>query len=400
MSASRWTRALRAAGVALLGLWLAAAGGAARAHGASDAFLALAATPQGVGVRWDIALRDLEALVGLDADQDGAVTAAELRAAEPAVRRAALAAIAFSAGGAPCTPGAVEHGLARRGDSAFAVLRFPVACPSGSGAPLEVDYRLLADVDATHRAIVSLGDGERLVLLRPGAGPQAIRPATGEGGAFDGFAGFVSEGMAHILDGVDHLMFVLALALASVALAARGARPMRETLLSLAALLTLFTLAHSITLAGVALGWLSLPSRFVESVIAASVALAGVQALVAARGGPTAAARWGGTPGALVFAFGLIHGFGFGSALADLGGEGRPALAALLGFNLGVELGQLAALAVAFPLLWALRATRPYRAALQPALAAAIVVAGLGWFVQRALDLDVDLLAAAFAAAR
>jgi hypothetical protein len=91
----------------------------------------------------------------------------------------------------------------------------------------------------------------------------------------------------------------------------------------------------------------------------------------------------------LVFAFGLVHGMGFGSALAGAGFHGRSAVSAILGFNLGVEAGQLAVLVVVFPLVWVLKSTPGFRRVLLPAAALAIVAAGSLWFVARAFDVDI-----------
>ncbi|RPH40643.1 MAG: HupE/UreJ family protein [Burkholderiales bacterium] len=354
----------------------------AHAHGASDAHLSLQRSPGGVAVRLDVALRDLDALVGLDADGDGALTAGELRAREAEVARAVLGAVAVGVPDRACTPGVPSHAVSRRADGAYAVLRIALDC----GGPVDrvsVDYRLMAGVDATHRALLSAGDDARRLVLRPGDGPRDVPLAAEPGaGALHAIGAFFGEGLAHILDGIDHLAFVLALAVAAVARAAHEGRGLRTTALGLAGTVSWFTLAHSITLALVALHGLAPPARLVESVIAASVAYAGLEAFRAARGRARA------TPAALVFVFGLVHGFGFGAALAESGPTGRSMLAALLGFNLGVEAGQLLAVAAVFPLLWAWRARPLYRTRLEPAVAGAIVVAGLVWFVARALDLS------------
>jgi hypothetical protein len=362
---------------------------AAHAHGASDAHLSLQQAPTGAVVRLDVALRDLDVLVGLDADGDSALTAGELRAREAEVARAMLGAVTFAVPGRSCTAGVPMHAVSRRADGAYAVLRVALDC-GGPAARVTVDYRLMAGVDATHRVLLSAGDEGRRLALRPGDGPRDVSlvaaPATESGaGALHAVAEFFGEGLAHILDGIDHLAFVLALALAAVARAARDGRGLRTTALSLAGTVSWFTLAHSITLALVALHGLAPPARLVESVIAASVAYAGLEALRAARGRPTA------TPAALVFAFGLVHGFGFGAALADAEPAGRSVLAALLGFNLGVEAGQLLVVALLFPLLWAWRARPLYRMRVEPAMAGAIMLAGLAWFVGRALELSPSL---------
>lgn len=373
-------RALRV----LLALLVAATFAAppAAAHGTSDAHLALSRDGARIDLRWDIALRDLAAIVELDTDADGTIAAHEWRAAQPAIASRALAAIDLARDGERCTPGPVAHALARRDDTTFAVLRVAFSC-GGPVERIDVGYRLMAGVDTTHRAIVDAGDGVPRAL-RPGDAPVALA-LDARGGLDASFASFVVEGVHHILGGPDHLAFVLALVLAAVAVAAGSGATLRATLVPLVGIVTLFTVAHSVTLAGTALGWLEAPSRWVESAIAASVAFAGIQAWRARRDG-----RAGHSPAWLVFAFGLVHGFGFGASLLDAGFEGRPALAALLGFNLGVELGQLGVLAIAFPAMWALRHARAWRSVGHPALAATIVVAGLAWFVQRALDIEVD----------
>lgn len=369
---------------ALAALMVALATGAAHPHAASDAWLDLRAAPAGAAVRLDVALRDLDAAIGLDADADGAITAGELDARGDAIAAAVLAGVSFAAEGGRCTASAPAREVARRSDGNYAVLRFALDC-GGAATAIDVDYRLFADIDASHRAILTVA-GQPPVPLRPGAGPQRavlVDVDRVHDGRLATLAGFFVEGLRHILDGIDHLAFVLALALAAVAVAARDGTTFRATATSLAALVTLFTVAHSVTLAGVALGWFALPSRWVESVIAASVVLAGLQVLRVARVGAAAAA-----PAGLVFAFGLVHGFGFGSALAESGLDGQPVVAALAGFNLGVEAGQIAVLAVLFPLLWLARRRRAYTRAVQPALASVIVAAGALWFAERALGLD------------
>ncbi|MFZ4758110.1 MAG: HupE/UreJ family protein [Burkholderiaceae bacterium] len=360
----------------------------ARAHASSDAHLSMLAEGARVQVRWDVALRDLAALVPLDADTDGTITVAEWRDAGTAITAVVSTALDVRrVDGAQCLPGPVEHAVARRGDGSYAVFRFVLACP-GPADRISVSYGLMAGVDTTHRALLDTGNGVPTVL-RPGDPPTGVVPGAGD----TSFGGFVIEGVSHILDGVDHLAFVLALALAAVGAAAADRRALRPTLARLVGLLTLFTVAHSFTLTAGALGWLALPSRWVESAIAASVAVAGVQAWRAARIGRAAEAG-----GGLVFVFGLMHGFGFGAALADAGFGGRPAVVALAGFNLGVELGQLAVLAVLVPVLWWLHAAQGRRAVVGPVLAGMIVLAGVGWFVQRVFELDANpILASAMA---
>ena len=143
-------------------------------------------------------------------------------------------------------------------------------------------------------------------------------------------------------------------------------------------IVTAFTIAHSITLSLATLGVISLPSRWVESAIAASVVLAALNNVWPLFHGR----RW-----MVAFAFGLIHGFGFASVLADLGLPREALALALVGFNLGVEGGQLAIVAVFLPLAFALRRTSFYRRAVM--VGGSLVIAALAgvWLVERVFDL-------------
>jgi hydrogenase/urease accessory protein HupE len=150
-------------------------------------------------------------------------------------------------------------------------------------------------------------------------------------------------GVEHILTGFDHLMFVLA-----VTILVRSRK-------ALVGAITAFTLAHSLTLAATVLGWLRLPSSAVETTIALSIVLACSECL---RPADSLAHR---APWLVTFAFGLLHGMGFASALLETGLPQEHVPSALLFFNVGVELGQLAAIAafVAVGRLWAGIERRP-----------------------------------------
>ena len=141
---------------------------------------------------------------------------------------------------------------------------------------------------------------------------------------------------------------------------------------------TAFTVAHSITLSLAALAVIQLPSRIVESAIALSVLLAALnnlRPLVLGR-------RW-----IVAFAFGLVHGFGFASVLADLGLPRDALLIALVGFNVGVEAGQLALVAVFLPVAFQLRRTWLYRRMLFIGGSALIALVATVWLLERSLDL-------------
>ncbi|HEU5080601.1 MAG TPA: HupE/UreJ family protein [Opitutaceae bacterium] len=183
------------------------------------------------------------------------------------------------------------------------------------------------------------------------------------------FAAFFRLGVEHILTGYDHLLFLLGL----LVVCRRWS--------SMLTIITCFTLAHSVTLALAALNVVSLPSRIVEPLIAASIVFVGIENLVR-RGEPKG--RW-----VLTFIFGLVHGFGFAGVLREIGlGAGGTSVALpLVSFNLGVEAGQLAVVAILLPLLLALRGRPLLECRVAPAVSAVVMVLGAYWLLQRTLVL-------------
>jgi hypothetical protein len=365
----------------------------AAAHASSDAFVSMTADGARIDVRWDIALRDLAALVDLDADGDGAIAAAEWRAAQPrswpsrsarstsrsmprATARAASRRQRRRRGRLRARP--ASHALARRADATWSVLRFTMTCPRAAER-VSVSYRLMHDVDATHRAIVDRGDGVPL-RLRPGDPPTSI--------ALDDARPNASFGRLRAPTASHHILDASTTSRSCLRWRSPRWPPPRATAPRcadrgrLVGLLTLFPVAHSITLAGSALGWLALPSRLVESAIAASVAFAGAQAFVAARAG-----RAGDAPSWLVFAFGLVHGFGFGSALLDAGSAAGPRCSRSSASTWVVEAGQLAVMALLFPAIWGLRSVRVWRRFVSRRRRA--IVGRIAWFVAAGPSLDV-----------
>jgi hydrogenase/urease accessory protein HupE len=220
----------------------------------------------------------------------------------------------------------------------------------------------------SHAAVsVTSDDGAQIAAKVESNDDRAlVFPAQGNAsGERSSFGDYVALGVSHILTGYDHLLFLGALLVVT-----RRPRTM-------IAIVSCFTLAHSVTLALAALDVVQLPSRLVEPLIAASIVFVAVENILR-RDEPRG--RW-----ALTFAFGLIHGFGFASVLKETGlGSGQGLIAPLLGFNLGVELGQLAVAAVVLPLLFMFR-RRWAGIAPQAAFAASSLVAAIGayWLLER-----------------
>jgi hypothetical protein len=325
--------------------------------------------------------------------------------------------------GGTCAP--TSEPIFRAGEDGFVSYRWRVDCGESGARAIESD--LLLEVAPSHLHFARLSEpngGVRERVLVEGASVWPISSTDADDGsnasAGSGFADYVALGIEHILGGWDHLAFVFALVL----LATRVGEVAR--------LVTGFTLAHSITLALAVLGWVQPVGHAVEAVIGFSVALiaaenawllsgrgravplvsVGVIVAVGLAGLITPAQlpwltvsglavfsachfslldRSNGNHGiwriALAFAFGLVHGFGFAGVLAEMALPTHRLAPALLGFNVGVELGQLAVVAMIWPLLrFVLGHSSAAVARWAPELAsAAICGVGLFWFVLRAL---------------
>ncbi|WP_296490949.1 HupE/UreJ family protein [Rhodoferax sp.] len=362
-------------------LWLLLAlSGHALAHKASDSYLVLDVQGQSVTGQWDIALRDIDFAMGLDGDGNGDITWGELRQRQSDLSAWALARLQLQRGGS-CSMTADQLQVDEHTDGSYAVLRLRGECPTAD-ADLQLTYRLMFDVDALHRGLLRLKlDGQtQTAVLAPETAEQTFKASGGS--RLAQFGQYLVEGVWHIWIGFDHILFLLSLLLPAVLIfhhrSWRAVTSFGQALREVLWVVTAFTVAHSITLTLAALQWVELPSRVVESTIALSVVLAAANNLKPV----VAQRRW-----MMAFGFGLIHGFGFASVLADLGLPQGAMVLSLLGFNLGVELGQLAIVAVFLPLAYWLRHTAFYRQGVF--VGGSVLTLGLAafWFVERAFNL-------------
>jgi hypothetical protein len=357
--------------------------GAASAHKPSDSYLVLNVAGKEVTGQWDIALRDLDVAIGLDRDGNGELTWDEVRARHDAIAAYALARLKLASAGAPCPLRVTAHLLDDHSDGAYAVLRLQASCAADI-VNLDADYRLLFDIDPQHKGLLRLTNKGQTstAIFTPDRPSQHLRV---QGASRWGqFADYVKHGVWHIWIGFDHILFLLSLLLPAVLVHVnrrwQGRETFRASFIEVLKVVTAFTLAHSVTLTLATLGVVALPSRVVESAIAASVVLAALNNIwpVFER-----------SRAAVAFAFGLIHGFGFASVLLDLGLPKTALLLSLVGFNAGVEIGQLAIVAVFLPLAFAARRTLAYRRFVLIGGSGVIALVALVWLFERVADFKI-----------
>ena len=404
---------------ALLAGWCLLAGMGAQAHKSSDAYVHLSGGGSAsVVVRVDVALRDLDVALDLDTNGDGKLTWAEVRASWPAIETYVLA--HFQLDG--CALPAATRSLERRIDGVYAALQWQPECRPAA-AP-SIRYSMLAEFDPTHRGIARIewaGAASVLRVLVPQIGStHEPSPATDASSSArttsSSVAGtqepmsrpgpttaperhsdatvmstsdapevaavaplqFLREGMRHILTGYDHVLFLICLLLPSVMRrTAQGWQPvdrLAQAVWPVAAIVTAFTIAHSITLALAATGTVSLSPAIIEPAIAATIILAAFDNLRPIFGGRRAI---------VTFAFGLIHGFGFAGVLAELNLPPSQFAWALLQFNVGLELGQLLIVAVVTMLLFSLRRGARYSSWFICGGSVAAMTIGALWLVER-----------------
>ncbi len=341
-------------------------GAPARAHDPGMTVATVIAEPRETLIELSIKGSDLERAAGVALlDPEGRVDPERLAGAAAAVRAHLRATAAIEADSAVCPLEVVE--LVAVEDGVLAILKAP--CGTAE-AGLTYRSRLLQETNpATIQHVVLLkGDDAipaALTRERNSLEIQAPLPMT------EVAARYLASGAEHIFAGYDHVAFLLALLLW-----ARG-------IWTVVKVVTAFTLSHSIALSLAALDLVSLPSGLVEPLIAASVVAVAVENFFDRR----IARRW-----RVAFFLGFIHGFGFAGALRDIGLPQDALLVALAFFNIGVEIGQIAIVALVVPLLLAidrLGARAPAAPARSPALVhgASALIAGLGgyWFIERTL---------------
>lgn len=328
---------------ALAALLIGAAFAQASAHETTKSFVSLTRDGPEVEARLRVAFRDIEVAVWMDEDLDGRITWGEARRRLEAVDAYARAGFRLDAGGA-CALERVTAAPSTASGVAYLDLGYVARCPSGA-APLTLTSHLFSEIDPDHRQFVQamLGGAARSAVLSAAA--PAVTFDGDAGGAWGALAAYFTAGVEHLAGGADHVVFLLALMLPAVC---AGGAPRRAAAQILTAV-TGFTLAHAVTLTAATTEILRPPAGVVEMLIALSIVVTAADNIRPFLPAPRAA---------VAAFFGIIHGFGFASALGALELSGGALALALLGFNLGVEAAQVAVVLVTMPALYMLGAGR------------------------------------------
>jgi hypothetical protein len=352
------------------------------AHDGTTSYLTFLVEEDRITGRWNLPLSDLDLVLGLDADRNRKVSSDELGQRFSDVEAYALRHLQLRVDGV-VQPIFITN-------STLAIEEFPDGTSTKLGLiitnlahpkALEVEYRLMFDLKPLDRGLIQI---ECRGVTHSGVF-TADRPVQ----SFDlekrrsghEFLAFARHGVWHIWIGFDHILFLLALLLPAVLKFEEShwhaVTGFREAFFNVFKVVTAFTLAHSLTLTLAALRVVSLPSRWVEAAIAASVLLAAANNI---------RAFFRGRLWLVAFVFGLVHGFGFANVLTELGLPSRALLVALIGFNLGVEIGQLAIVSVFLPVAYGLRRSRFYQGAVMKLGSGLIALLAGAWLLQRVFD--------------
>lgn len=358
----------------------------AEAHKPSDSYLMIELDGAAVSGQWDIALRDLDYALSLDENDDGAIDWGEVRRRFPEWSDYVLGHLQLADDAGICPMATDQLLIDEHTDGRYAVMRFSGRC-GGRAAELTIRYRLFFDLDPQHRGLLRVErDGAvRSAVFAPDSDTVTLGSVR-SGPHWAALSDYFHEGVWHIWIGYDHVLFLLSLLLpAALTRDGKGWRTsltIREILLDVAKIVTAFTLAHSITLSLATLGYLKFPSRWVESSIALSVLLAA---------GNNLYPLWHRWRARVAFGFGLVHGLGFASVLADLSLPPQLLGTALLGFNLGVECGQLLIVALLLPVALYLSRSPLYVPVALHAGSLTIAMIATVWLIERTTDTPIRI---------
>ena len=394
--------------LSLLGLTLALLPGNANAHEPDHTYVFLKIYKEGIEGRFELTATDLNRELGLNLAE--VISDADLKPHIPRIHDFLKANVSFSAAGVsyPLRLTGSEVLLLDEEDD-YIIFNFKLENVTTIPNQLDIVYDIFFKNNPNHKGVLivehnwkaGIVNNHSLVADVFTKGETSKQLSLQDASLWKGFVAMVKLGMWHIWIGLDHILFLVALILPSVVRRRKKdvlpelenetgvaysdvwipVPKFKPAALYLLKIVTFFTIAHSITLAIAALGVFDLPSRYVESVIAFSIALAALHNIV-----PIVKSReW-----VIAFAFGLFHGFGFASVLGEKGLGGEFMTLSLLGFNVGVEIGQVLIISSFFPILFFIRKLKLYPKLLTYGSVILILIS-LHWVIERFFEINIPL---------
>lgn len=345
------------------------------AHEANDARMELEISGQKVRLNWGVSLADLDVLMDLDNDRDGNISRSDIDASRLKIESTMLSKLRISSGEQACTMSPTNLSLDTSGALPYLYLDAEGRCERVIKS-LSLSYDFLFDLDYSHQAIVQVKNGENVSSQVASQGDRNLIFQLGQSSnLLATLKTFFISGLLHIVEGYDHIAFLVVLAFSVLVFASKEEQRARTKTWQIALLLTGFTIAHAISITLAQLDLVTVPSQLVESFIALSIVVAAIDVWKPFMG----RFKW-----YAVFGFGLIHGLGFASSLGSVGLDGSGFVVALFGFNFGIELGQVALAAAIIALDQLLRNHTAARYYLSMSCVGVSGVVGLYWFVVRA----------------
>ncbi len=376
-----------AAGVVILGLLAPAA---AVGHAVGEDYVFLSIQESHIEGHFEIHFGDLESKLGLELDPSPEAAAAEVNRTAARVRAYIEENFAVAPeGGEPFDFEFTHQDVTALPQGNFAQYHFRLDTGPLPDR-LALHHSMFYEDDKLHRGLVLLEYNAKTDTTYPSEYTAMVFSPRNRDQTLDltdvpalmGPREMIPQGVWHIWIGIDHVLFLLALMLSTVLVRVEGRwRPLERfppALWNLLKIVTVFTIAHSATLLLAALDLVSVPPRLVESVIALSIVLVAANNIFGA-------VREGSL--LIILGLGLFHGLGFASVMGHLPFRMVDLLGVVIGFNIGVELGQIAIVALVFPLLFWLRRASFYQPYILKGLSAVLIVISSWWFAQRAFGL-------------
>lgn len=360
----------------------------ANAHRSGESYVYINVTDEDLSGKVHVTFDHLSNVVDMDANDDGVVTKDEFDSKKGDIYALMEERVQFFDGDKEHPIVVTGHNFIDPEGELWASILYDVPTMGTPPEQLDAQYRFLFDdQDPTHRGLliiesntragISENEAQHSLIFKPGRERQSFKvdgvPKTSV------FGRFLEEGIYHIVPiGYDHILFLISLLLPSVMVLQAGvyqpAPGFREPFWHVVKVVSFFTIAHTITLTLATLDVINLPSRFVEAVIALSIAIVAVNNLK-----PFMSSRiW-----TIVFLLGLFHGLGFANVLDPFTYRKQAMLAPLAGFNIGVEIGQLMVVGAVFPILYFLRKQPFYKPIILQGGSIVLALIALFWFFER-----------------